>query len=281
MTSPSTSPENRYLIPESGVRGATHYGGFSDIAMIRECLLDTRAAAQELGIDFAYCDTITRTLERLLPYRIGSRGNLQEFYHDWEGEDPQHRHQSHLFGLYPGHHITVSGTPELAKACARTLEIKGPKSTGWSTGWRVNLQARLHDAERAYQTYRMLLTYVSPKGHGGGTYPNLLDAHSPFQIDGNFGGCAGVMEMLVQSQYNTGETPSVELLPALPDAWKADGTVSGLRVRGGYEVAFAWKNGRITALKVTSHRPDKGKLIIRCGQQRWSLSLKPEETKNL
>lgn len=275
MTSPCTSPENRYLIPESGVRGATFYGGFADIAMIKECLLDTRMAARELGIDKAYCDTITQALNKLLPYRIGTRGNLQEFYHDWEGEDPQHRHQSHLFGLYPGHHISCSKTPELAKACARSLEIKGPKSTGWSTGWRVNLQARLHDGEKAYQTYRMLLNYVDPHGKGGGTYPNLLDAHSPFQIDGNFGGCAGVMEMLMQSDYVPGQAASVELLPALPVAWKAQGSVAGLRARGGYEISFAWKNGVITSLSVTSHRSDKATLHLSCGKRQWKVSVKP------
>jgi len=281
MTSPCTSPENRYLIPESGVKGATFYGGFADIAMIRECLLDTRSAAQELGIDQAYCDTISLALSRLLPYRIGARGNLQEFFHDWEGEDPQHRHQSHLFGLYPGHHITVSQTPELAKACARSLEIKGPKSTGWSTGWRVNLQARLHNGEMAYQIYRMLLTYIAPKGHGGGTYPNLLDAHSPFQIDGNFGGAAGVMEMLMQSEYETGKTPVIELLPALPEAWKAQGSISGLRARGGYEVSFAWKNGMITSLSISSHRTTKGSVRLSCGKKHRSVTLNPGQTKSI
>jgi len=281
MTSPCTSPENRYLIPESGLKAATFYGGFADIAMIRECLFDTRSAALELGIDPAYCDTISQALSRLLPYRIGERGNLQEFYHDWEGEDPQHRHQSHLFGLYPGHHITVAQTPDLAKACAQTLDIKGPKSTGWSTGWRVNLQARLHDAEKAYNTYRMLLNYVDPKGHGGGTYPNLLDAHSPFQIDGNFGGCAGVMEMLMQSDYQTGKTPAVELLPALPEAWQQEGSVSGLRARGGFEMSFSWKNGNICGLTVTSHRNTKQSLRITCGSKKWTVTLKPGETRTV
>lgn len=279
LTSPCTTPENRYLITETGVRGATFYGGFADIAMIKECLLDTRMAAKELGVDRAYQDTITKALGKLLPYRIGTRGNLQEFYHDWEGEDPQHRHQSHLYGLYPGHHITLDHTPDLAKACARSLEIKGPKSTGWSTGWRVNLQARLHDAERAYQTYRMLLNYVDPQGHEGGTYPNLLDAHSPFQIDGNFGGCAGVMEMLLQSRYTPGEETVVELLPALPEAWRKKGHVSGLRVRGGYEVDFSWQNGRVVALSVSSHHQEKGSLIIKNGKQQWKITLCAGQTK--
>lgn len=274
MTSPCTSPENRYLIPETKETGATFYGGFADIAMIKECLIDTKMAAKELGIDKAYCDTIERALERLLPYRIGARGNLQEFYHDWEGEDPQHRHQSHLFGLYPGHHITVENTPELAEACAKSLEIKGPKSTGWSTGWRVNLQARLHNAEKAYLTYRMLLTYVDPKGKHGGTYPNMLDAHSPFQIDGNFGGCSGVVEMIMQSEYTPGKIATIELLPALPDEWKEKGSVKGLRARGGYEVSMAWEKGKITELDIKSVRGEKGTVKVKCGKKEWKVKVK-------
>lgn len=264
LTSPCTSPENEYLIPETRFSGATHYGGFSDMAMIRECLLDTRAAAKELGIDKAYVDTLTKALNQMLPYRIGHRGNLQEFFHDWEGKDTLHRHQSHLFGLYPGHHISVSKTPDLAKAAARSLEIKGPKSTGWSTGWRINLQARLRNAAMAYTTYRNLLTYIEPTGKGGGTYPNLLDSHQPFQIDGNFGGAAGVMEMLMQSEYTQGKGAEIELLPAVPEAWKAEGEVSGLCARGGYEVSFAWKNGKVTKCELKNRYGVKTKVRVTC-----------------
>lgn len=268
LTSPCTSPENRYLIPETGQTGATFYGGFADIAMIKECLLDTRAAALELGIDAAYCDTLTQALKHLLPYRVGQRGNLQEFLHDWEGEDPHHRHQSHLYGLYPGHHITVKGTPKLAKAAARSLEIKGPKSTGWSTGWRINLQARLHNGQMAYETYRKLLTYIAPRGKGGGTYPNLLDSHQPFQIDGNFGGCAGVVEMLMQSSYQPGQLPVIELLPAIPEAWKAEGSVEGLRARGGFEVSFSWKKGRVTHYDINPLHPGQRCILVVNGSKK-------------
>ncbi|MDO4496932.1 MAG: glycoside hydrolase family 95 protein, partial [Bacteroidales bacterium] len=273
LTSPCTSPENEYKIPETGFVGATHYGGFSDIAMIKECLLDTRAAAKELGIDKAYIDTLDNALARLLPYRIGERGNLQEFFHDWEGEDPQHRHQSHLFGLYPGHHITVKQTPELAKACAKTLEIKGPKSTGWSTGWRINLQARLQNGEMAYTTYRKLLTCIEPTGKGGGTYPNLLDSHNPFQIDGNFGGAAGVMEMLMQSSYVPGKGATIDLLPALPEAWKAQGEINGLCARGGYIVSFAWKNGKVTKCTLSSRTGKRTPVKVTCGGKSVSYKL--------
>ena len=178
---------------------------------------------------------------------------MQEWYYDWQDQDPYHRHQSHLFGLYPGHHLSVEETPELAAACARTLQIKGAETTGWSTGWRVNLLARLRNGEKAYHMYRRLLRYVSPDNYkgedarrGGGTYPNLLDAHSPFQIDGNFGGCSGVIEMLMQSSTN-----KIVLLPALPESW-ADGRVQGICARGGFIVDMEWKNREVVSLIVSS-----------------------------
>ena len=261
MTSPSTSPENEYLTPDR-YRGYTVYGGSADIAMIRECLTDALAAAQLLKTDKKLCDEITRTLPRLLPYKIGAKGNLQEWYHDWNDADPQHRHQSHLFGLYPGHQITSSST-DLCKACAKTLEIKGDNTTGWSTGWRVNLYARLHDSVGAYRIYRRLLKYVSPDNYrgedyrgGGGTYPNLLDAHSPFQIDGNFGGCAGVAEMLLQST-----TTDIFLLPALPQEW-GEGSVSGLCARGAFEVDITWRNHQVTAYTIRAKQ--QGTTTVHC-----------------
>ena len=290
MTAPATSPENIYKTPDE-YRGRTVYGGFADLAMIRECLTDTREAAIVLGEDQEYIKRINKTISRLLPYRIGERGNLQEWYHDWEDADWYHRHQSHLFGLYPGHHITVEATPELAAACKRTLEIKGDRTTGWSTGWRVNLQARLHEAETAYHIYRVLLNYISPddyqgpdKRYGGGTYPNLLDAHAPFQIDGNFGGTAGVVEMLMQSILKENGTADVQLLPALPKAWAASGSVKGVRARGGYELDFSWKNGKITAITVHDIRPasaGSARLVLHQGSKRWQVKTKPGERKRI
>ena len=269
ITAPSTSPENSFVTPD-GYHGRTCYGGSADLAMIRECLFDAVQAAEVLGIDQSFVVEANAALNRLQPYKIGKKGNLQEWFYDWEDEDPHHRHQSHLFGVYPGHRLDdgVNTKEAIHRAAAKTLELKGDKTTGWSTGWRVNLYARLHDAKNAYHIYRKLLSYVSPDGYrgpdarrGGGTYPNLLDAHSPFQIDGNFGGCAGVIEMLMQSEYqipdwSSSRLPitSIELLPALPDNWK-DGEVSGLRARGGITVGMTWQDGKVKKVSLTAQQP--------------------------
>lgn len=262
ITAPSTSPENKF-VTDKGYHGRTCYGGFADLAMIRECLTDARDAAIELGVDKDFVKQANTTLSKLQPYKIGSKGNLQEWFYDWNDEDPHHRHQSHLFGIYPGHHLDdgVNTREAIHKAASKTLEIKGDRTTGWSTGWRVNLYARLHDSKNAYHIYRKLLSYVSPDGYrgpdarrGGGTYPNLLDAHSPFQIDGNFGGCAGVMEMLLQSEYKIEKGKGlieIELLPALPSNWK-NGEVKGIRARGGITVDMEWKDGKVVSLKMNA-----------------------------
>ena len=271
ITAPSTSQENVF-ITDKGYHGRTCYGGFADLAMIRECLTDARNAASILGIDKDFIAEADKALSRLQPYKIGKKGNLQEWFYDWEDEDPHHRHQSHLFGVYPGHNIDdgVNTKEAIHRAASRTLELKGDRTTGWSTGWRVNLYARLHDAKNAYHIYRKLLSYVSPDGYkgsdarrGGGTYPNLLDAHSPFQIDGNFGGCAGVIEMLMQSEYGVGNSQlsTIELLPALPDNWK-DGSVSGIRARGGISVDMTWRNSRVTSLTLTAQKTQKIQLAV-------------------
>ena len=289
LTSPSTSPENVYRTGE-GYRGQTMYGGSADIAMIRECLSATLKAAKTLNQDADLQTEIEAAIARLLPYRIGKKGNLQEWYYDWEDPDPQHRHQSHLFGLYPGHQLEWFEGKELPyqdysleqlrTACAKTLEIKGDNSTGWSTGWRVNLFARLLDAKNAYHIYRKLLRYVSPDGYqgenyvsGGGTYPNLFDSHSPFQIDGNFGGCAGVVEMLVQSSDD-----AIMLLPATPEEWN-EGRVSGLRARGGFEVGMEWKNGKVVRFTISTEKG--GQTTVYYNGTKKTINLKRNEKRTV
>ncbi len=260
ITSPATSPENKYVTSD-GYKGATLYGGTADLAMIRELLLQTVQASKTLNNDEEFRGKMEQALDRLLPYQIGKKGNLQEWYFDWEDEDPRHRHQTHLFGLHPGNHITPDKTPALAAACRRTLEIKGDETTGWSKGWRINLWARLWDGNRAYKMFRELLRYVNPDGmktnydRGGGTYPNLFDAHPPFQIDGNFGGTAAVAEMLVQSSEN-----EIRLLPALPDAWD-EGSVSGLKARGNFEISIIWNEKNLNTATIKSNGGKNCKLI--------------------
>lgn len=278
ITSPSTSPENKYLTPE-GYAGATLYGATADLAMIRECFQQTIEASKVLNLDAGFRNKLEVALAKLYPYQIGKKGNLQEWYYDWEDQDPQHRHQSHLFGLFPGNHITPATTPELANACRKTLEIKGDETTGWSKGWRINLWARLWDGNRAYKMYRELLKYVEPDGvktdyaRGGGTYPNLFDAHPPFQIDGNFGGAAAVAEMLLQSTEH-----EIRLLPALPDVWES-GSVKGICARGGFEVAMEWNNKTVKKLSIYARKSGKTKLYY--GSEHKEIALKKGQTLEL
>jgi alpha-L-fucosidase 2 len=279
ITSPSTSPENQYLTPD-GFVGATLYGGTADLAMIRECFDKTIKASKVLDIDADFRIQLETTLAKLYPYKIGKKGNLQEWYFDWDDKDPKHRHQSQLFGLFPGNHISPVKTPELANATRKTLEIKGDETTGWSKGWRINLWARLLDGNRAYKMFRELLKYVDPDGKktetprtGGGTYPNLFDAHPPFQIDGNFGGAAAVAEILVQSDEN-----EIRLLPALPDAWKS-GSVKGICARGGFEIAMEWDNKTVMVLNIFSKNGGKTSLVY--GDYKREIVLKKGEKKTL
>ena len=274
ITAPSTSPENEY-VTDKGYHGVTCYGGTADLAIIRELLQNVCAAGILCnGPVGAY----KKVLAKLHPYTIGKEGDLNEWYYDWRDWDPKHRHQSHLIGLYPGHHLTQ---PELQKAAEQTLIQKGDETTGWSTGWRINLWARLHNGEKAYQIYRKLLTFTDAQDdqrpgtrHAGGTYANLMDAHPPFQIDGNFGGTAGVCEMLMQSRL-TDRSTVIELLPALPKEWN-NGKVSGLCARGGYEVSFEWKGGKVRDAQIKAKKA--GTVTLLYNNQRKTLKLKAGQT---
>ena len=283
ITAPSTSPENEYKT-DKGYHGTTCYGGTADLAIIRELFINTIAAGKILG---QKNKEMEKALAKLHPYTIGHMGDLNEWYYDWDDWDFQHRHQSHLIGLFPGNHITSQA--DLLKACERSLEIKGDKTTGWSTGWRINLWARLHNAKQAYHIYQKLLTPIAPRGSkksnwkewhkGGGTYPNLFDAHPPFQIDGNFGGTAGVCEMLMQSSWNEERGMwNVELLPACPEQW-SEGSVSGLCARGGFEVSFEWKTGGVRSCTIKAKKAGTVNLVYN-GQQK-TVKFKAGQTQNI
>ncbi|MBO7115742.1 MAG: glycoside hydrolase family 95 protein [Prevotella sp.] len=300
ITAPSTSPENEY-ITDKGYHGVTCYGGTADLAIIRELKYNILQAHHVIGTPKYLLEMDKNRIMRLHPYTIGKDGDLNEWYYDWQDKDPKHRHQSHLIGLYPGSHLGILGElgvlgvlgdlGNLRKACEQTLIQKGNETTGWSTGWRINLWARLHNGEKAYQVYRKLLTAVAPEGNkspnyinGGGTYPNLFDAHPPFQIDGNFGGTAGVCEMLMQSQLSTlnstlstlhSTLSTIELLPACPKEWK-DGKVSGLCARGGYEVSFEWKDGKVRHATIKAKK--KGTVTLLYNGQQKKLKLKAGQT---
>ena len=277
ITAPCTSPEAEY-ITDKGVQGCSFYGGTSDMAILRELFKNTIKGAKILGIDEAYQARLQNAIDHLAPYKIGHRGNLQEWYYDWDDQEIHHRHQSHLLGLHPFFQISMDKTPDLAAAAAKTLEIKGDYSTGWSTGWRISLWARLHRADKSYAMIRKLLNYVRPANYNnpknrpsGGTYPNLFDAHPPFQIDGNFSGTAGFCEMLMQSD---GE--NMELLPALPKEWPA-GEIKGIKARGNYELAIVWNNGKVSKATITSK--NAGKLNVKYNGKQSVLNFKAGETK--
>ncbi len=236
---PSTSPENTFLY--HGKRCSVAATTTMTISIIRDLFGNCVKASEILGSHDERVGRIGEALLKLLPLRVGSRGQLLEWYEEYEEAEPHHRHISHLYALHPANLITPEATPEFAEAARKTLELRGDEGTGWSLGWKINFWARLQDGDRALRLLERQLRFVKSVGvnyrGGGGTYANLFDAHPPFQIDGNFGSVSGMTEMLMQSRGNT-----VLLLPALPSKWR-NGQINGLTAKGGVKVDIVWRSG--------------------------------------
>jgi alpha-L-fucosidase 2 len=260
VTAPTTSPENAFLMPGTGKPVNICMGSTMDNQLIRELFGNTVQSSKILGIDADFAQQLTDAASQLPPNRIGSDGRLMEWLEEYKEQDPHHRHSSHLYGLHPGNQITPEGTPELAAAVVKSLEARGDGGTGWSRAWKINFWARLHDGNHAFTLLKNLLDPVYDVGFNytnkGGTYPNLFCAHPPFQMDGNWGGCAGIAEMFLQSHAGF-----IHIIPALPDRF-SEGSFSGLRVRGGGIISAEWKGKKLVKASLTAENNGAFKIKI-------------------
>ncbi|SDH61380.1 glycoside hydrolase family 95 protein [Mucilaginibacter sp. P25] len=261
VTSPSSSPENSFYLPD-GTHASICVGPTIDNQIIRQLFNNVITASKVLGKDEAFSKTLAAKVKKLPPPGVISKdGRIQEWLEDYKETEPQHRHVSHLYGLFPASEITPEATPALAEAAKKTLEVRGDDGPSWSIAYKILWWARLHDGNRTYKLFKELMKPTIKTdinyGAGGGVYPNLLSAGPPFQIDGNFGATAGIAEMLIQSHAGF-----IDFIPSIPDAWKAQGEVKGLKARGNFTVDMKWKDGKITSYKVTSPTPRTVKVKI-------------------
>ena len=275
VTAPSNSPENAFRLPNGKVAHVA-IAPTVDNQIIRTLFSNVITASKLLNKDQDFREELQYGISKLPPNQIGSDGRLMEWLEEYEEPEPKHRHVSHLWGLYPGDEITLTKTPKLAKAAEKTLIKRGDVSTGWSLAWKMNFWARLGDGAHAYKLFGDLLNPITDSGgfnmtDGGGTYPNLFCAHPPFQIDGNFGGTAGIAEMLIQSHEGF-----IHFLPALPKQWSG-GSFDGLRVRGGAEVSLTWEQAKVTKAKLTATASNEFKLKVPNAIKSYSLSTKPNK----